>query len=392
MKKDKDNPDAAARRKLIEARLQAVGIKSAKNKVRMGKGAYKEVEFLPTGQPEIDLVLGEGGGIPAGTVVEFCGESQSGKTFLSLKLIAQAHKRGKRAAFMNIESSFYPPRAEALGVDIENEDIFELYENLGSAETYGELIVGMVKTGEYSVIVVDSVSAMIPEADYDKDLADNAKIGAHAQFINRFLKKLVPACADSGTIVILINQFRMGAGEGKNAPMVKQAVGGKGMEYFCHMRLWINKIYGKDGIVLNSDGERVGGKSRMNVMKTRYGTPGVLAEFSIMFTAEERDPIAEFFLRATDQYKEFILVNRKVYSYVDKETGEVHCKSKNQVEFLEELMSAPTQSKLTKGDTSTNGFEWVCGRLSERTQRLSRQAKAGRVQYDLRRGSDRRSG
>ena len=351
------------RQLLIEARLQAVGIKNVKSAVKIGKNAFVVTDFIPTGVDDVDSILGVGGGIPRGIIVEFCGESGSGKTWLALNLIAQAQKSGLRSAFMNVERTFYPPRAQSIGIDMsEGNDLFELYEPAISAEKWGDLIVAMVESGEYGVIVVDSVSALVPEADFDKGLEDNAKVGAHAQFINRWMKKLLPACDETKTLVVLINQFRMGAGVRPNT-MALQSVGGKGIEYFSGMRLWFNKVNGADGIVANKMKQTIGGKSKLRVMKTRYGQPDLAKQFTIMFTDDERDPVAEFMMRATDKYKGVIAVNRGMNSYVDTETGEVYCKSKDPLEFIQMLVQAPPQSKLAKGDASENGFEWVCGKV-----------------------------
>ena len=191
--------------RLLKQKLKALGI----DEKAIANGEQDPAEFIPTGVFEVDSLLGEGMGIPTGTLVEFCGESQSGKTWLAYKLISQAQEKGKVCAFFNIENSYYPPRAVSCGIDISK---LLLVENVGSAEKYGELLKFMVDSGEYGVIVVDSISAMIPQDELSKSLEQVQTIGLHARFVKRLTKDLTAKTAATGTIVILINQHYMGAG------------------------------------------------------------------------------------------------------------------------------------------------------------------------------------
>lgn len=326
-------------------------------------GADEEIEFIPTGVYEVDTILGAGQGIPAGTLVEFCGESQSGKTWLAYKLIAQAQQRGKKCAFLNIENSYYPPRALSCGVDV---NTLQVIENVGSAEKYGEILKFMVEKGGYGVIVVDSITAMIPQDEMEKSLEQVQTIGLHARFVKRLTKDLVAKTAASDTICILINQLYMGQGK-MPGTMALQASGGNAMNYFTHMRLWINKVGGVAGKVVKKDAEGkeqiIGGKSKLMVMKTRYGTPGEATEFKIMFTDDETaNPIDEFIFRAKAKGFEYIKEVRKKLSYVVMDTGEL-VESKDPVEFLKLLMQTAAPLKRTRGDSSATAFEYICGRL-----------------------------
>lgn len=354
------NDKPKSREKILEARLKALGIDRAC--LKMGKDAFTVEVFLPTGISEVDEILGDGHGIPEGTLVEFCGESQSGKTHVALKLIAEAHKKEKRCAFLNVENSFYPPRAAALGVDVYNGDLFEMYDGIEYAETYGKLLFDLVGSGDYAVVVVDSISAMIPEVDYNKDLGDNPKIGAHAAFVNRICKKLLGLCNSTGTIVVLINQFRMGAGAMPNS-MVKTATGGAGISYFTHMRLWLDRIRGAGGVVLGANGDKIGGKARLRVVKTRFGIPDVECIFPVYNNKEEVNPLGEFLYIAQAKGKEHIKVYYKEYQYYDKNTGEQLAATKDPIAFVEMLMDIPAPEKRTKGDNSTTAFEFITGRM-----------------------------
>ena len=345
--------------RLLKQKLKALGI----DEKAIANGEQDPAEFIPTGVFEVDSLLGEGMGIPTGTLVEFCGESQSGKTWLAYKLISQAQEKGKVCAFFNIENSYYPPRAVSCGIDISK---LLLVENVGSAEKYGELLKFMVDSGEYGVIVVDSISAMIPQDELSKSLEQVQTIGLHARFVKRLTKDLTAKTAATGTIVILINQHYMGAGV-MPGTMAKTATGGNAMNYFTHMRLWINKINGASGQVTKKDAEGkdiiIGGKSKLVVMKTRYGQPGQVGEFKIMFTNDETtNPVDEFLFKAKAKGFEYIKEIRKKFMYTCSNTGEI-IENKDSYEFCKLLQNHPAPDKKTRGDNSTTAFEYICGRI-----------------------------
>ena len=345
--------------RLLKQKLKALGIDEKSIKT----GDNEHIEYIATGVFEVDSILGANMGIPTGTLIEFCGESQSGKTWLGYKLIAQAQKQGKKCVFFNVENSYYPQRAVSCGV---NTSQLLLIENVGSAEKYGELLKFMVETGDYGIIVVDSISAMIPNDELEKSLEQVQTIGLHARFVKRLTKDLTAKTAASGTIVVLINQLYMGSGAMPGS-MVKTASGGNAMNYFTHMRLWINKINGAAGQVTKKDAEGkdviIGGKSKVLVVKTRYGTPGLTSEFKIMFTDDETtNPIDEFLYRAKAKGFEYVKEIRKKFIYTNTDTGEV-VESKDPYEFCRLLITQPAPEKRTRGDNSTSAFEYICGRL-----------------------------
>jgi protein RecA len=346
--------------RLMKQKMKALGIDDKCIKT----GNVGEISFIPTGVFEVDTILGAGMGIPSGTLIEFCGESQSGKTWLGYKLIAEAQKLNKKCAFINVENSYYPQRATSCGVNINQ---LVLIENVGSAEKYGELIKFMVESSEYGVIVIDSISAMIPNDELEKSLEQVQTIGLHARFVKRLTKDLTAKTAASGTIVVLVNQLYMGAGAMPGS-MVKTASGGNAMNYFTHMRLWINKINGAAGQVTKKDAEGkdviIGGKSKVLLVKTRYGQPGLTCEFKIMFHDDEiSNPVDEFLYKAKAKGFEYIKEVRKKFIYVfDEITGEM-VDSKDPYEFCQLLQKTPAPEKRTRGDISTTAFEYICGRL-----------------------------
>jgi recombination protein RecA len=347
-----------AHRKSIEAQMKVLGIK---NSSLVTGDEFTPTTFQPTGIVEIDSILGPGGGFPDGTCAELAGESQSGKTHVGLCTIAHAqNNRGRRCAFFNVENSFYTERAIALGVQVHNPDLFEMYEGIDTAEKYGDLLLYLVNTGNYGVIVVDSITALIPEAEVNKNLTDNPKVGVHALLIGRLVKKLVGACHDSGTTVILINQFRMGAGAIPGT-MVKITTGGEGMTYLCHMRLWFHRIGGKAGDIIGDNDEIIGGKSKVDLIKTRYSKPRVQAIFPIYFEDSEVNPLGEFLYISQARGKEYIKVVKKKYIYADPSTGEVLAESKDPVEFAKQLITAP--GPVIGKNRFDTAFNYICNKL-----------------------------
>jgi RecA/RadA recombinase len=286
-------------------------------------------------------------------------------------LIGEAQKQGKKCVFFNVENSYYPQRAISCGVNVKE---LILVENVGSAEKYGELLKFLTESGDYSIIIVDSLSALIPNDELEKSMEQVQTIGLHARFVKRLTKDLTAKTAASGTIVVLINQLYMGAGAMPGS-MVKTASGGNAMNYFTHMRLWINKINGAAGQVTKKDVEGkdviIGGKSKVLVMKTRYGQPGLTGEFKIMFTDDETtNPVDEFLYKAKAKGFEYIKEVRKKFSYVHADTGEV-LESKDPYEFVKMLMNSPAPEKRTRGDNSTTVFEYLCGRMKIQGKTLS---------------------
>lgn len=360
--KDKDSKARLdEKQKKIRDLMKAVGVKPASWKTG---DKIINPNFTSSGILEIDEVLGDNGGFADGSIVVLVGDSGSGKTYSALKAIKAQQAKGKAAAFFNIENTFYPPRAEEIGVDLFNAELFDLFDSVGSAEKNGEMVKGLVESGMYGIVVVDSVTAMIPQADYDRPLDETPMVGAHARFIGRFVQSLLPICEESGTIVILINQFRYGTGLRPNT-FVKKMGGGESLQYYAHTILSYRKINGADGQIIDVDKNIIGGKSKVDVIKNRYGKPNQDAIIPIYFMKAEADYIGEFLYRAVKSrdLQDCITCTRKVYRYVDDETGEVLIQTKDEVEFIEKLRTVPPPAKRPAKDKSTNAFEYACVRL-----------------------------
>lgn len=358
---------AAARRKQVQARLNA--FKLNPEGVHIGEDLDESNKvYVPTGIVEIDSLMGPYGGIKEGTVAEFAGENSSGKSYTALKMAAQAQAMGLRVAVMNVEYSYSDERAQAIGVDTRNSELFETYENLGSAENWGKWIWACADSGEYGLIIVDSITAMIPMANHDKELSDADKLGAHAKFCSRFVSKLTEICGKTGTIVVLINQLRYSSEKrGMQQEFVLKSTGGEAIGYFSSMRLWFTKMKGASAEIIGDNGERIGGRSKCLLKKTRQSEPDTIAEFPIYFGKFEGNPVKDFLHRALNnpslKEKGYVTVLRKVYKYLDVNTGEIFGQTKDEYEFVKILMDSPAPSVLTRGDVSKTGFEYVCGRI-----------------------------
>lgn len=358
---------AVARRKQIQARLNA--FKLNPEGIHIGQDLDESNKaYVPTGIVEIDSLMGPYGGIKEGTVAEFAGENSSGKSYTALKMAAQAQAMGLRVAVMNVEYSYSDERAQAIGVDTRNANLFETYENLGSAENWGKWIWACADSGEYGLIIVDSITAMIPMANHDKELSDADKLGAHAKFCSRFVSKLTEICGKTGTIVVLINQLRYSSEKrGMQQEFVLKSTGGEAIGYFSSMRLWFTKMKGASAEIIGDNGERIGGRSKCLLKKTRQSEPDTVAEFPIYFGKFEGNPVKDFLHRTLNhpalKEKGYVTCLRKVYKYLDVNTGEIFGQTKDEYEFVRLLIDSPAPSVLTRGDNSKTGFEYVCGRI-----------------------------
>ena len=349
------------KQKKIRELMKAVGVKPTSWKTG---DKIVNPQFTSSGILEIDQVLGDNGGFADGSIVVLVGDSGSGKTYSALKAIKARQERGQGAAFFNIENTFYPPRAEEIGVDLYNPELFDLFESVGTAEQNGELVKALVESAMYGIIVVDSVTALIPQADYDRPLDETPMVGAHARFIGRFVQALLPICEETGTVVVLINQFRYGSGARPNT-FVKKMAGGESLQYYAHTILSYRKIGGADGAIIDSEKNVIGGKSKVDVLKNRYGKPNQEAIIPIYFMKAESDYVGEFLYRATKSrdLQDSITLKSKVYRYIDVDTGEILLKTKDEVEFIEGLMVQPPPAKRPLKDKSANAFEYACSRL-----------------------------
>jgi len=350
------------RQKLLDSRLKSLGVLD--RIVEGDKFDNRQKDYISTGIAEINAELGSLPGFATGNLIELIGESGSGKTYVALKAAAEAQRKGMKVAFYNIENSFYEPRAIEIGVLTRDKDLFQLIPNLGSGEKMCDAIMAMVESGLYGLIIVDSITALIPEEMLEKDFDKPRKIGAHATLVGALAQKLTYACGETNTTVILINQFRIGAGVVPNT-FVKKATGGEGLLFYDHYRFSFRKIGGAAGQVFNGEKEIIGGRSEITINKNRYGPPNKKVTFPIYFVKEESDPIADFIMRAKARNVELIKESgqkgKKKLKYIT-EDGEV-IESGDARDFILKLKDLPAPENKSRNDNSATVFDYICRKI-----------------------------
>ena len=228
--------------------------------MKLGTRETVEVPSIPTGSFGLDNALGIGG-LPKGRVVEIYGPESSGKTTLTLQIIAECQKAGGSAAFIDAEHALDPEYAKALGVDIDE----LLLSQPDTGEQALEVTDMLVKSGSLDVIVVDSVAALVPRAELEGDMGDS-HVGLQARLMSQALRKITGSIQKSNTLVIFINQIRMKIGVMFGSP--ETTTGGNALKFYSSVRLDIRRI----GAIKEGD-EIIGNETRVKVVKNKVAPP-----------------------------------------------------------------------------------------------------------------------
>ena len=319
-----------------EDKLKALDAALAQIERQFGKGSIMKlgdpgtqmnVETIPTGSLSLDIALGLGG-IPKGRIVEIYGPESSGKTTVTLHMIAEVQKRGGIAGFIDAEHALDPVYAKNIGVDIDNLYISQP----DNGEQALEITETMVRSGAIDIVVVDSVAALVPKAEIDGEMGDS-HVGLQARLMSQALRKLTAVISKSNCTVIFINQLREKVGVMFGNP--ETTTGGRALKFYSSVRLDVRRIE-----ALKQAGEVIGNRTRVKVVKNKIAPPFKEAEFDIMFgkgISREGDLLdlaaeANIIVKSGAWYaykgqkigqgrenaKQYLLDNPEVYSEVEK--------------------------------------------------------------------------
>lgn len=324
-----EKPASSGKRQALDLAVSQIEKQFGKGSImRLGEGHTVDVETIPTGSISLDLALG--GGVPKGRIIEVYGPESSGKTTLCLHVLAEVQKSGGTAAFVDAEHALDPVYAKRIGVN--TDDL--LLSQPDSGEQALEVVETLVRSNAVDIIVVDSVAALVPQAEIEGDMGD-AHMGLQARLMSQALRKLTGVISKTNCTVVFVNQLRMKIGVMFGNP--ETTTGGNALKFYSTVRMDIRRI----GQIKSGD-QVVGNHVRVKVVKNKVAPPFREAEFDVMYNqgiSREGDVIdlaakyevvdksgawyeyeGEKIAQGREAAKKFLRENPKVLEKISKET------------------------------------------------------------------------